>query len=88
MKNTNITIGNRTRHLRACSAVSQPNSIPPTLFPSVNPRRILYAFLASTLHANRPVSLIIFRVFYLEYYYALRTLHIKMARWLNRMPEK
>ena len=66
MKNTNVPIGNRTRHLPAYSGVPQPIAIPPTLFPSFNHREILYAVLASNLRANRPTSPLIFRVYMLD----------------------
>ena len=82
MKNTNITIRNRTRDLPACSAVPQPTAVLPT-------RKTLYAFLASTLRANRSGSLFLEYIcwIYFECYYSLHTLLIKMAPRLNRMPE-
>jgi hypothetical protein len=86
----NINIGNRTRDLPACSAVPQPTAILPPLFPSVNSRKILYAFLASTLRANGPVTLFLEFIcwIYFDCYYALHILRIKTAPQLNRMPEK
>jgi hypothetical protein len=63
VKNTNVPTRNRTRDLPACSAVPQPTAMSPTIFPSVNPLKMSYTFLASTLPAYyRPASLIIFKV--------------------------
>jgi hypothetical protein len=41
MKNSNDTIGNRTRDLPACSAVSQPTAPPRTPFYTIVSRKYL-----------------------------------------------
>ena len=47
LKNSNDTIGNRTRHLPACSALSQPTAPPrasPPLVPRLKERVQLYVY--------------------------------------------